>query len=96
MVERKDTSVLNSFLLKVQAEKAQSTIELEIAQVEAGLLKQAKDVALGVVTVEDFGTYYKLPSGNWRGPGGNYGPETVLGIRLEEEFKKQQDQGEAK
>lgn len=65
-----------------------------IAKSEGEDFKKAVEANLGSVTLEDWGTFFKLPSGGWKGLAGNYGPTTELGRKLESAFANQQQSQE--
>lgn len=86
--------VSSSALENARSVKATGGVNDDIAQIEGQQLKKAADANLGSVTLEDWGTFFKLPSGGWRGPGGNYGSTTELGRKLEDAFVKQRQSQE--
>lgn len=47
--------------------------------------------ALGSVTIEGWGTYYKRPTGGWISSDGIFPPDSRLAPHLESELKKQKN-----
>src|SRR3990167_6556915 len=54
-----------------------------IASLEDAQLVKAVLEAQTSIVLKGRGQFYKLPSGGWRGPGGNYGSNTPLGRELD-------------
>lgn len=87
--ELKLPTAISPKLKEVRERKAASGVESKATRIEKQLLEKAREISTASVTLEDWGTFYKLPSGGWRGPGGNYGPTTELGKKLETALKAQ-------
>lgn len=71
--------------LKEQSREADKRGDLEsaIGFLGGAATIEAAQKAQASVTLEDWGTFYKLPSGGWHGPGGKYGSSTELGKKLD-------------
>lgn len=82
-------------LVDLRKQKERGGVYDEIARVEKEQMRKTEDTSRGSVALEGWGTFHKLPSGGWRGPGGNYGSTTELGKKLEAELVKQASQMES-
>lgn len=71
---------------EVRKQKETGGVHDDIAKIEKEQLGKAAAEGLGNIEFEG-DTYFKLPSGGYRGPGGNYGPTTELGKKLGQAFE---------
>lgn len=87
-------TISSSVLEGVRTSKETGGVHDDITKIEDQQLKDTAGANLGSVALEGWGTFFKLQSGGWRGPGGNYGPTTELGRKLESAFANQQQSQE--